>query len=238
MPAAFSLKKTHTYSTFKQLVHTPNYVSARRLPSSRLSLRLPPTPEGGDKTGCLRPRHRLACCVALVGQTRGHCHAAGLVVRCFASHAASLSGTPPPDATSPGCCTYRLLLSACAGPPLLLPACLGPTGWGAWGPLLAAGCLLAGGPAAWLAPTLSPAARPDQRFRGRSDVPYNSLLLLQQCRSAGNLPGGGSGSGGGGGADWIVDGVVADAEGTPPAPRPFHAFQPAFCCLFVPFVGA
>jgi hypothetical protein len=49
---------------------------------------------------------------------------------------------------------------------------------------------------------------------------------------------GGGGSGGGGGADWIVDGVVADAEGTPPAPRPFHAFQPAFCCLFVPFVGA
>jgi hypothetical protein len=51
-------------------------------------------------------------------------------------------------------------------------------------------------------------------------------------------PSGGGGGGGGGGADWIVDGVVADAEGTPPAPRPFHAFQPAFCCLFVPFVGA
>eukprot|EP01049_Picozoa_sp_SAG25_P002195 SAG25_NODE_112_length_14924_cov_13.606476_11_plen_75_part_00 len=25
-----------------------------------------------------------------------------------------------------------------------------------------------------------------------------------------------------------MDSVVADAEGTPPAPHPFHAFQPAF----------
>jgi hypothetical protein len=94
--AAFSLKNTHTYSTSKQLVHTPNYVSARRLPSSRLSLRLPPTPEGAGKTGCLRPRHRLACCTTLVGQTRGHYHAAGLVhrsccslLRCAAAAASS-----------------------------------------------------------------------------------------------------------------------------------------------------
>ena len=89
----FIEKNTHILNVQTASAHT-NYVSAQRLPSSRLSLRLPPTPEGGGKTGCLRPRHRLACCAALVGQTCGHCHAVGLVLRCSASHAASLSGTP------------------------------------------------------------------------------------------------------------------------------------------------